>query len=436
MAIVRVSGPDSLGIADRIFLGKPPLPSLRPGGSFVHGLINGKEDVADEVILLVYRAPRSYTREDSIEIQGHGGSTVARRILRAVLEAGARLAEPGEFTKRAFLNGRIDLVQAEAVLDLIRARTDRAAHAALEQISGHLSAAFNRLYDNTLSACGDLEASLDFSEDEMPPSLMQDVAVHLKGIEADFKKLLDSWDEGHILRDGARVAIAGKPNVGKSTLLNALLGKERAIVTPIAGTTRDTIEEHAVINGYPVQLIDTAGLRDSTCLIETEGVRRAKDIFAQSDVIIYVIDGSIPFSKDDDQQLLAMPKSKTIVVLNKSDISIHETNKPVAPDRSVICISAARQEGLEDLKNHILKTLGIQGNLPHRAVIAERHRRLLVSAHKDITEAVLILARIMPDPALAASRLRLALETLGTVTGRIYHEELLNNIFSRFCIGK
>jgi len=436
VAIVRISGPASLPIADRIFKGKGPLPSSRPGGSFMHGIIAGAEGIADEVILLVYRAPRSYTREDAVEIQGHGGSAAIKRILREVLEAGARPAEPGEFTKRAFLNGRIDLVQAEAVLDLIRARTDRAAQAALEQISGHLSSAFNRLYDNTLSACGDLEASLDFSEDEMPPSLMQDVAAHLKGIEADFKKLLGSWDEGHILRDGASVTIAGKPNVGKSTLLNALLGRERAIVTPLAGTTRDTIEEQMVIDGYPVIIIDTAGLRDSSCMIENEGIRRARDSVEQSDVIIYVIDGSTPFSKEDAQQLELLPKSKTIIAINKSDLPAYETNKPYASDWSVINISAARQEGLHELKTRILRILGIQGGLPHRAVIAERHRRLLISAHKDIVEADLLLSRITPDPALAASRLRLALETLGSVTGRVYHEELLNNIFSRFCIGK
>lgn len=436
VAIVRVSGPDSLAIADRIFNGRGPLPSTRPGGAFLHGLITGEHEVADEVILLIYRAPNSYTREDSIEIQGHGGSAAIQRILRAVLSAGARLAEPGEFTKRAFLNGRIDLVQAEAVLDLIRARTDRAAQAALEQISGTLSTAFNGLYDNTLSACGDLESSLDFSEDEMPTTLLMDVAQKLRAIEADFREMLDSWDEGHILRDGALVAIVGQPNVGKSTLLNALLGRERAIVTPLAGTTRDTIEEHIVINGYEVRLIDTAGLRDSSCLIESEGIRRTRDTLNQSDVIIYVIDGSIEFSKDDQQQLKAIPKAKTIIAVNKSDIRTDDTIKSLATDWSVTYISALEKDGLNELRDLIVKTLGVHGHPPHRAVISERHRRLLISAHKDVVEAGLLLARPTPDPALAASRLRLALETLGTATGRIYHDELLNNIFSRFCIGK
>lgn len=436
VAIVRVSGPESLDIADRIFRGKPPLPSSRPGGSFLHGVVSGTEEVADEIILLIYRAPHSYTREDAIEIQGHGGSAAAKRILRAVLEAGARLAEPGEFTKRAFLSGRIDLVQAEAVLDLIRARTDRAAHAALEQLGGHLSQAFNTLYEDTLAVCGDIESTLDFSEDDIPADLMPAASLKMKGIEASFRKLLESWDEGHLLRDGASVAIVGKPNAGKSTLLNALLGKERAIVTPIPGTTRDTIEEQIVIDGYPVRLIDTAGLRDSSCEIESEGIRRTKDILSHSDLIIYVIDGSLPYDQDDEIQFKALPKSKAILAVNKTDIHNNNTNEPFASNQSAIFISAARLEGLEALKRAIIKHLGIQADIPHRAVISERHRHLLVSAHKDIVEASLLLARTTPDPAMAASRLRLALETLGNVTGRIYHEELLNNIFSRFCIGK
>ncbi len=436
MSIVRVSGPESLVIADQIFRGKAPLPSLRPGGAFVHGLVEGPEGVADEVILLIYKAPHSYTREDAVEIQGHGGSAAAKRILRAVLDAGARLAEPGEFTKRAFLSGRIDLVQAEAVLDLIRARTDRAAQAALEQLNGRLSGHFNALYDKTLAACADLESTLDFSEDELPATLMADVAVKLKSIRAEFKRLLDSWDEGHVLRDGASVAIAGRPNVGKSTLLNALLGKERAIVTPLAGTTRDTIEEQITIDGYPVRIIDTAGLRDSSCLIEQDGIRRARELVIQSHLILYMIDGSLPYNQDDQNQLKILQKHKTILVVNKSDISINDTIKPLASDWSVLYISAARLEGLEDLKKGIIEHLGIREGIPHHAVISERHRHLLISAHKDIVESDLILARAGADPTLVASRLRMALETLGTATGRVYHEELLNNIFSRFCIGK
>jgi tRNA modification GTPase len=436
IAIVRVSGPDSLHIADRIFVGKGRPPSVRRSQSFLHGAIRGADGVADEVILLLYRSPHSYTREDSVEIQGHGGSAAAKRILKAVLDAGARMAEPGEFTKRAFLSGRIDLLQAEGVLDLIRARTDRAAHAALEQMQGTLSLSFNTLYDAALELAGDLESTLDFSEDELPESVTNTVIEKLGHLDANFQRLLASWEDGHLLRDGAQVVIAGKPNVGKSTLMNALLGKERSIVTPIAGTTRDVIEEQLVINGYIVRLIDTAGLRDSDCEIESEGVRRAKHQLSKADVIIYVIDGSSEIDDHERVEIETLSKSATIIVINKSDKYISNSIKSFASDKSYVHVSATTKNGLNELKTRILSQLGINGNSNHHASISERHRRLLASSHEDIIESIHLMRQSTPDPALAASRLRCALETLGEATGRIYHNELLNNIFSRFCIGK
>jgi tRNA modification GTPase len=436
IAIVRVSGPDSMRIADRIFVGKGPPPSQRPAQSFLHGTIRGAEGVADEVILLIYRAPHSYTREDSIEIQGHGGSEASKRILRAALDQGARLADPGEFTKRAFLSGRIDLVQAEGVLDLIRARTDRAANAALEQMSGALSSSFNTLYDATLGLAADLESTLDFSEDELPESVTTNVINQLHTLEADLMTLLSTWHEGHLLREGALVVIAGRPNVGKSTLMNALLGRERSIVTPIAGTTRDIIEEHFSIDGYIVRLVDTAGLRESDCEIESEGIRRALQHLNQADLTIYVIDGSSEIDDHDATQLLKLNIRKSIIVINKCDISINKTVQSIETIWSPLFISATRLQGLDDLKEAIVSKLGILDTPEHHALISERHRRLLISAHNDIVEATQLLKRPTPDPALAASRLRGALETLGEATGRVYHSELLNNIFSRFCIGK
>ena len=436
IAIVRVSGPDSLHIADRIFVGKGRPPSARPAQSFLHGEIRGPEGLADEVILLLYRSPHSYTREDSIEIQGHGGSAAAKRILKTVLDTGARMAEPGEFTKRAFLSGRIDLLQAEGVLDLIRARTDRAAHAALEQMQGALSLSFNTLYDAALELAGDLESTLDFSEDELPESVMNNVIAKLGHLDANLQRLLASWEEGHLLRDGAQVVIAGKPNVGKSTLMNALLGKDRSIVTPIAGTTRDVIEEQLVIDGYMVRLIDTAGLRDSDCEIESEGVRRAMHQLSLADVIIYVIDGSSEIDDHERSAIETLSKLTTIIAINKSDIYVNESIKSFASDKSYIYVSATTKNGLNELKTRILSLLGIKGGANHHALISERHRRLLVSAYQDISESIQLLSQRTPDPALAASRLRGALETLGEATGRIYHSELLNNIFSRFCIGK
>jgi tRNA modification GTPase len=436
IAIVRLTGPSSLAIADRVFRGKGPPPSQRAARTFVHGTLVSDTGVIDDVILLIYRAPHSYTREDAIEFQGHGGSTAAKRILRAVLAAGARMAEPGEFTKRAFLSGRLDLLQAEAVLDLIRARSDRAADAALEQLNGSLSHAFGQLYEQTLGLAANLEATLDFSEDELPDSVMRDVIARHQDVESGFKRLLASWDEGHLLREGALVVISGQPNVGKSTLLNALVGKDRAIVTPIAGTTRDTIEEHIVINGFSVRIVDTAGLRESPCAIEQEGVNRAINAISGSDCNIYIIDGTIGSNVEDTKNLKRLNPIKTIVVLNKCDSQTFMTNWSNKTHKSALNISAKSGIGMELLKEAIISKLGVQGSGPPHAAISERHRHLLISALKDVVEAGLLLARPTPEPALAASRLRGALETLGEVTGRTYHEELLNTIFSRFCIGK
>ena len=241
IAVIRVSGPESLALADRIFVGAAPLPSQRAGNTFIHGHVTLDDGLADEVILLIYRAPHSYTREDSIEIQGHGGMAAARRILRAVLNAGARPAEAGEFTKRAFLGGRVDLLQAEAVLDLIRARSDRSATAALEQLDGRLSDSFGVSYDEIMATAADLEATLDFSEDELPPTLLGGIVDHLRRGEQGLRCLLDTWDEGHFLREGALIVISGKPNVGKSTLLNALRRALRRVDFPTLGLPDMTI---------------------------------------------------------------------------------------------------------------------------------------------------------------------------------------------------
>jgi tRNA modification GTPase len=436
ISITRVSGPDSLVIADRIFTGEGLPPSQRPANTFVHGHVSAGGELADEVILLIYRAPHSYTREDSIEIQGHGGTAAAKRILRAVLDAGARVAEPGEFTKRAFLNGRIDLLQAEAVLDLIRARSDRSATAALEQLHGRLSDSFTKSYDDILALAAELEATLDFSEDEIPDTVIPDLANRLRHSERYLRLLLNTWDEGHLLREGALIVISGKPNVGKSTLLNALLGMDRAIVTPIPGTTRDTIEESLVIDGYPVRIVDTAGLRDTECAIEGEGIRRARTAIHRADLVLYMVDGSQNPDPQDIQQIKELPADKTVVLINKIDLGHILTESALMTERSVIPLSLHKGIGLDEVKTAIRERLRRHSATEPHAVISERHRKILISSLKEVVEALLLLDRKQPDAALAASRLRSALEILGEATGRIYHDELLNVIFSRFCIGK
>ena len=423
-------------IADKIFhsLEKP---SAAQGGTFLHGkVVDASGAKIDEGLCLIFRAPRSYTGEDTVEIQGHGGSVVLRKILRRALEAGARMAEPGEFTKRAFLNGKMDLVQAEAVADLIHARSDRAANAAVEQLDGALSGQFNTLYDQLVDVAADLETTLDFVEDELPNSVFPTLGKKLDESFQTLENLLTTWDEGRLLRDGARVVIMGRPNAGKSTLFNVLLGHERAIVTDIAGTTRDVIEEGLVLDGIPLRILDTAGLREAECEIEREGIRRAREHSESADIAVYLIDSSQPVSDEDAEHLQKLDAKRTIVVLNKTDIRhssfiIHHSSFP--------SINTCLLDGIgaSEICAAISEKLGGVSTAPAHAVISERHHNLLEMARDELELAREQLTGLEDEGvAFAAEHLRSALEPLGLVTGRVYHDELLDNVFSRFCIGK
>ena len=438
VAIVRVSGPDALRIADNVFRGPLPKPSQRSTHTIVHGHVaDTNEKNLDEVVLLIMLNPQSFTAEDVIEFQGHGGNVAAKRVLRRVLDAGARMAEPGEFTKRAFINGRIDLVQAEAVLDLVHAGSDRAAAAAVEQLEGKLSQSFNAIYDSLVDVAADLEATLDFSEEELPTETMPEISRRLTDMNLSIGNLISTWDEGHILREGALVVISGRPNVGKSTMMNSLLGRDRAIVSQIPGTTRDTIEERYVLEGIPLRLVDTAGLRETQCEIEQEGVRRARAQLQKADLHLYLVDASKALDDDDRDHLAALKSEKCVVVLNKSDLG-----RVVLPEHvqgmAVVSASLITGAGLDDVRREIVKKLtsGITLSVQPHASISERHRRLLVDAQAEVQEALNLINHQSSDIVLAADRLRDALEHLGMVTGKVYHDELLTSIFSRFCIGK
>jgi len=441
IAIVRVSGPASLQIADRIFKCPGAVPSERPAGTFLHGFVKtsgaSREEDLDEVVLLVYRAPRSYTREDVVEIQGHGGRTSAKRILRAILDAGARPAEPGEFTKRAFLNGRIDLLQAEAVADLIAARSDRAAQAAMNQLEGSLSSSFSSIYDHIFKAACDLEASLDFPEEDLPPSLVKEAAEEVESARRQLENLLATWEEGHLLRDGALVVISGKPNVGKSTLLNRLLGIGRAIVHDEPGTTRDSIEEEMILDGIPVRLVDTAGLCGTENAVERKGVERAEALIAKADINLHVIDSSRDLDKDDREHLRKMNPARSVIVLNKIDLGQRITADKLKDYASVSC-NMLIGNGLDDLKTALASKLNIHCGAgdPH-AVISERHRQVILGVLEDLSATRDLLCSGREDLlAPAISNLRHGLESLGTITGRSYEASLLDSIFNRFCIGK
>jgi tRNA modification GTPase len=440
LAVVRVSGADSLAIADRIFTGRRARPSALAPGTFAYGHVHRPDDPAhavDEAILLVFRAPRSYTREDVVEFQGHGGRASASRLLRAVLDAGARLAVPGEFTRRAFLNGRIDLVQAEAVADLVAARTERAAAAAVEQLDGTLSLSFRTLYDMAIGVAADLETSLDFEDVELPDGWRDNIRRRLNQIDVDIGQLLATWGEGHLLRDGARVVICGPPNAGKSTLMNRLVGRERSIVSDLPGTTRDTIEEDVVLAGIAVRFTDTAGLRTTECAVEKDGVKRAIDSIECADIAIYIVDaGALP-SVYIDQSFSFRSRSNGLVVINKTDLVSSVVWPETVMGFKALPCSAKTGAGLDALRAALVDLLGVTESAPPHAVVAERHRQVLTTARRMIQDVRRQMDSDQEDlTVVAAFALRKAIDEIGTITGLTYTDALLDAIFTRFCVGK
>jgi tRNA modification GTPase len=386
----------------------------------------------DEVLLAVLRAPRTFTREDTVEITCHGGLLASQAVLRALLAAGARSAEPGEFTRRAFLNGRIDLAQAEAVADVIHARTDLALAAANEQLAGKLSQRINRLRDDLMQTLAHLEAHIDFPDEDIAPDTLAQLTARLDAALAFIDELLATADEGQILRRGIRAAIIGRPNVGKSSLLNQLLGHDRAIVTPTAGTTRDTIEETANVRGIPVVFIDTAGLREGAAAIEAEGIRRSHESIARAELILQVLDATEPLTDEDQNYLTEFADKKRLLIANKID-------QPSAIKFSLDCVetSALDGTGIEALKDAIRAAVWsgeIRADmLP--AMINARHQDALRRARASLEHSLDAL-RGDATPELVAADLRLAANAVGEVVGKTSTEDLLDSIFSQFCIGK
>lgn len=436
LCVIRVSGPDCFRIADDIFRCPAPPPSQRPGSTFVHGRVVHNDTVLDDALLLIMRTPHSYTGDDTVEIQGHGGSASSRRLLRCVLDHGARLAEPGEFTKRAFLNGRLDLTQAEAVLDLIRAKTDLAADSAIEQLEGRIKSTITTIYDFIVSVAADLEATMDFPEDELPAPVVEDIIARLAAGVRDLSGLYSTWEQGHKLRDGVLVVISGKPNVGKSTLLNDLLGIDRAIVSHIPGTTRDTIEENLLLDGFTVRLVDTAGLRETYDHIEGEGIRRSRDWLNRAQIQIYVVDASRELDEYDQRHIASLSAESALIVLNKCDLGVRAT----LPRADTPSVAISLKSGNAGAVKAALAKL-ISGSPTNQAIghatISLRHRGLVQTALTETNEAVAIVrSRGEAWGMLASEHLRGALESLGMITGRVYNDDLLDSIFSRFCIGK
>ena len=439
LAVLRLSGAHAFAIADKCFspVGKSSLkPSAAPTHTIQYGKIIRDEKVIDEVLLAVLRAPRTFTREDTVEISCHGGILPAKLVLDTLLANGARLAEPGEFTKRAFLNGRIDLAQAEAVADVIHSRTELALAAANEQLAGKLSARINLLRDDLMLTLAHVEAHIDFPDEDIAPDTRDQLLARLDNGVRFMDELLRSATEGQILRRGIRAAIVGRPNAGKSSLLNQLLGHDRAIVSPVPGTTRDTIEETANIRGLPVVFIDTAGLREGTDDIEREGIRRSHASLAAAELILHVLDAGDPATETDLNYFTEFAGKKRIIIRNKTDLPVRlalpETLK--APVVDVSCVSGAGLEALKDAIKELVWAGEINTGLL-QVMINSRHQGALLRG-RTATRAAAEALRAAATLELVALDLREAAAAVGEIVGKTTTEDLLDSIFSTFCLGK
>jgi tRNA modification GTPase len=438
LAVIRVSGPQALPVADRCFVAaskNSPRPSAAASHTIHYGRIVREGVSVDEVLLSILRAPRTFTREDTIEISCHGGLLPARLVLETVLASGARLAEPGEFSKRAFLNGRLDLAQAEAIADVIQARTELALAAAHEQLAGRLSQRVNDLRAAMMKTLAHVEAHLDFPDEDIAPDTRDGLVRRLRDGLAFMEELLRTAHEGQILRRGLRAVIVGRPNAGKSSLLNLLLGHERAIVSPVPGTTRDTIEETANIRGLPIVFIDTAGLREAVDEIELEGVRRSRESLARADLVLHILDAGEPLAPADATGLQEFAPKKRILVCNKSDLPRRLTLPPdAAPAIDVSCANGAGLEALKDAIRALVWSGAIHAEmLP--AMINARHQDALRRSREATHRAVEALESNL-TLELVAFELRVAVNAIGEIVGQTTTEDLLDAIFSQFCLGK
>lgn len=441
IGIVRISGPLSFDIADRIFHPKKAVsPSAARHASLLYGHIINPADnsILDEALLAVMRSPNSYTKEDVVEINCHGGMISVRKTLETVLAQGARLADPGEFTKRAFLNGRINLTQAEAVFDVISARTEESMRIALEQLQGGLSEKLRDIREKLINTCAFAEAYIDFPEDEIETRTALQIRGQLTEIKKEIDDLSNTFQEARFFRDGLSVAIVGRPNVGKSSLLNLLLKKERAIVTDLPGTTRDLIEDYLNINGLPIRIMDTAGIRNSDELVEKEGIRRSINAINNADFIIALMDGSEPLKEDDFQLMELISGKKAVVVVNKSDLPVKLSLDTIAEKgREYLFLSALTGEGIEALKSLIFNSNLRNWDEEREGVVVTniRHKTALDKASSSLEMAIGLLSSDQPLEFFSIE-LRDTLDNLGEITGMVTTEDILDKIFSTFCIGK
>ncbi|MBC2018480.1 tRNA uridine-5-carboxymethylaminomethyl(34) synthesis GTPase MnmE [Listeria seeligeri] len=440
IAIIRLSGPEAIQIADRIFYAKNSL-SEAASHTIHYGHIKEDGEVIEEVMVTVMRAPKTFTREDVVEINAHGGIVSVNRVLQLLLRNGANLAEPGEFTKRAFLNGRIDLSQAEAVMDLIRAKTDRAMGVAIRQMDGNLSRLIRNLRQEILDALAQVEVNIDYPEyDDVEEMTQRMLLEKTELVRASVEQLLQTASQGKILREGLATAIIGRPNVGKSSLLNQLIQEEKAIVTDIAGTTRDIIEEYVNVRGVPLRLIDTAGIRETEDIVEKIGVERSRKALKDADFILLVLNQNEELTIEDEALFEAASRHNYVVVLNKTDLEQKldiERVRELAGANPVVETSLIKDEGLEALEDAI-KTLFFAGDIDAgdaTYVSNVRHIALLHQALESLNAVTTGIQLGMPVDIVQIDMTR-AWDLLGEITGDSVQDELLDQLFNQFCLGK
>ena len=440
IGIIRMSGKDCFKILDKVFKQKnhKDIDDIK-GYSLKYGYIMDKDEIIDEVLVSYFKTPNSYTTENMCEINSHGGIVVMNKILDLCIKKGASLAEPGEFTKRAFLGGRIDLSQAEAVIDIINAKTDKEAKMSVSQLEGALSEKINEIRHIILNMMADIEAAIDYPEYDIEDVTSSQMLDMLDLVDKKITLLENSFDNGKILRDGIKTAIIGRPNAGKSSLLNIILNEERAIVTEIEGTTRDSIEEYIQIKGIPVKIIDTAGIRNSDNIVEKIGINKAIEIAKNSDLIVAIFDISKKLEEDDDLILDLISNRPAIIILNKTDLKVNniELNKIKMLNKPIVEMSTKTREGLDKLYDEIAKMFKLEeiGNDGELIVSNMRHKEVIIRAKEDIKEAKATIMNNLPIDIIS-SYLREILEDLGKITGETVTEDIINEIFSKFCLGK
>lgn len=438
IGIVRISGDEAFQIIDEIYKGKELL-SKAPSHTIHYGHIYDEDELIDEVLVLIMRGPKSYTAEDTVEIDCHGGILVTQRVLEAALKHGARPAEPGEFTKRAFLNGRMDLSQAEAVIDVIHAKNDYALKSSLSQLKGAVSEKVRDMRKRLLYEIAFIESALDDPEHISLDGYGERLSKALKPVEKELEALIRSADNGRVMSEGIETVIMGRPNAGKSSLMNLLVGEERAIVTDIAGTTRDTLKEQIRLEGLSLNVIDTAGIRSTSDVVEKIGVEKARNAAKEADLIIYVVDGSSPLDENDEEIIQFLKGRRALVLLNKTDLSMKVSKELLEEKtgRKVICISAREGTGIEALEEEI-KALFYKGEIDFNDqvyITNARHKDALLKALKSLQMVQESIKNNLPEDFYSIDLMD-AYERLGTILGEAVEDDLVNEIFSKFCMGK